>query len=151
MDDLYTEIILDHFKNPKNKGQIDASKISKNEILLTATEYNPACGDKVTMQIVIKNGTIEKIAFFGEGCAISQAASSMLTEHLKGKTLEYLSKMKTEEIYKLLQIPISPARVKCALLGFIAVKNAISQPTECIPKRRSEAESPYSHFYPKAP
>lgn len=131
MDDLYTEIILDHFKHPKNKGEIGAQEIGKTETLLTATEYNPTCGDKVTIQIVIENSAqkprsqkIKKIAFTGVGCAISQAATSMLTEHLTGKTLKDLQEMKNEDIYKLLQIPISPARVKCALLGFIAAKNA---------------------------
>lgn len=131
MDDLYTEIILDHFKHPRNKGQIDTRKIGKNEKLLSATEYNPTCGDKVTIQIVIEksysktSSLIKKIAFIGEGCAISQAATSMLTEQLKGKTFKDLQKMENEDIYKLLQIPISPARVKCALLGFIATKLAI--------------------------
>lgn len=131
MDDLYTEIILDHFKNPKNKGAIGKNEISKNETLLSATEYNPACGDKVTIQIIIEkfasktSPLIKKIAFTGEGCAISQAATSMLTEYLTGKTLKYLKKLTPADIYKLLQIPISPARIKCALLGFIAAKAAI--------------------------
>lgn len=132
MDDLYTEIILDHFKHPKNKGEISAQEIGKTETLLTATEYNPTCGDKVTIQIVIENPAekshsqkIKKIAFTGLGCAVSQAATSMLIEHLQNKTLKDLEQMGNEDIYKLLQIPISPARVKCALLGFIAAKSAI--------------------------
>lgn len=117
--DLYSEIILDYFKNPRNKGEL-------NNPTATATEFNPLCGDKVRIDISTDaNGKITDIKFSGEGCAISQAATSMLTEKLLGKTLNEISKITNEDIYEMLGIPISPARVKCAIIGLIAAKNAV--------------------------
>lgn len=116
--DLYSEIILDYFKNPVNRGMIkDPSG--------TASEYNPLCGDKIHIDLLLdKKGKVIEIKFSGEGCAISQAAASMLTEKLIGKTPTQIKKIKNEEIYKMLGIPISPGRVKCALLGLITAKKA---------------------------
>lgn len=117
--DLYSEIILDYFKHPRNKGEIENPSA-------TATEYNLLCGDKVRIDISTDaNGKITDIKFSGEGCAISQAATSMLTEKLLGKTLNEISKITNEDIYEMLGIPISPARVKCAVIGLIAAKNAV--------------------------
>lgn len=118
MNELYTEIILDYFKNPKNKGEI-------SNATHTATELNPTCGDKVTIYLKTDaQGKIQEATFTGEGCAISQAATSMLTEILIGKTIEEAAKIQNEEIYDLLKVPISPGRVKCALLGLVATKSA---------------------------
>lgn len=116
--DLYSEIILDYYKHPRNKGPI---KSTENK----ATELNPLCGDKVTIYLKFdKNNKIQKATFEGEGCAISQAATSMLTEILSGKTLEELNKMNQENIFKLLGFKISPGRIKCALLGLETAKKA---------------------------
>ncbi len=116
--DLYSEIILDYFKNPVNKGKIV-------EPTGTATEDNPTCGDKIRVDLLLdKKGKVLEAKFSGEGCAISQAATSMLTEKLIGKTPAQIKKIDNEMIYKMLNIPISPARVKCALLGLVTAKKA---------------------------
>ena len=116
--DLYSEIILDYFKNPVNKGTIEDPSGSANE-------YNPQCGDKIRVDLLLdKKGRVAKATFSGEGCAISQAATSMLTEKLIGKTPAQIKKIDNEEIYKMLNIPISPGRVKCALLGLVTAKKA---------------------------
>lgn len=116
--DLYSEIILDHFKNPHNKG------ILKNATA-QAEEYNPLCGDKIKIYLKTdKNGIVTKAKFTGEGCAISQASASMLTEKLIGKTFKQIKKIKNEEIYKMLGIKINIGRIKCALLSLITAKRA---------------------------
>lgn len=116
--DLYSEIILDYFKHPVNKGEI-AHPSS------TSTEHNPLCGDKIRIDLLLdKKGKVCEAKFSGEGCAISQAAASMLTEKLIGKTPTQIKKIANEEIYEMLNIPISPGRVKCALLGLITAKKA---------------------------
>lgn len=116
--DLYSEIILDYFKNPVNKGTLAHPSG-------TANEYNPLCGDKIRIDLLLdKKGRVIEAKFSGEGCAISQAATSMLTEKLIGKTPSQIKKIDNEEIYKMLNIPISPGRVKCALLGLVTAKKA---------------------------
>lgn len=116
--DLYSEIILDYYKNPRNKGEIaDATT--------TATEYNPLCGDKIKIDLLIDGGAIKDAKFSGEGCAISQAATSMLTEQIVGKTQNEVAKMKTADIIAMLNIPISPGRIKCATLGLVCTKKAL--------------------------
>ncbi|MBI4232630.1 SUF system NifU family Fe-S cluster assembly protein [Candidatus Peregrinibacteria bacterium] len=121
-DELYTEIILDYFKNPRNKGEVSDATVS-------ATEHNPLCGDKIRLDLKINPQTnkITEAKFSGEGCAISQATTSMLTEQLIGKTGEEIAKISNEEIFKMLGIQISPGRIKCALLGLITAKKAILQ------------------------
>lgn len=116
--DLYSEIILDYFKNPVNKGQIEHASAS-------VTEHNPLCGDKIRIDLLLdKKGRIAEAKFSGEGCAISQAAASMLTEKLIGKTPAQIKKIDNNEVYEMLNIPISPGRVKCALLGLVTAKKA---------------------------
>ncbi|MBD3360699.1 SUF system NifU family Fe-S cluster assembly protein [Candidatus Peregrinibacteria bacterium] len=118
--DLYPEIILDHFKNPRNKG------IIKNPTK-TAEKENTLCGDKIRIDLLLdKNKKVRKIRFSGEGCAISQASASMLTEKLHGKPLSQIKKIPPKEIYKMLGIEISPARSKCALLSLETVKKAVN-------------------------
>ncbi len=115
MDDIYREIILDHFKNPRNFGKIKNPDAQ-------AVENNPFCGDKIEMQIklkvhkVIKSKVIEDIRFSGEGCAISTASASMLTERVMGRNIEEIQKLNTEDILKMLGISLTPTRLKCALL-----------------------------------
>ncbi len=124
--DIYTEIILDYYKNPRNEGPLpDATTCAK--------EDNPLCGDKIRIDLKIekdkKTGKekITKAAFCGQGCAISQASASMLTEKLSGKSPKSLEKLTDEDIKKMLNIPISPARTKCAVLGLHAAKKALKE------------------------
>lgn len=116
--DLYSEIILDYYKNPRNKGKlIDADG--------HAIEHNPSCGDIIEIFLNFdEHGKVKEVSFDGQGCAISQAATSMLTEELIGKSREEISKIENQEVYDMLSVPISPGRVKCALLGLVCAKNA---------------------------
>ncbi len=116
--DLYSENILDHYQHPHNKGEI-------GDRTVRVFENNPLCGDTIQMDLKIKGDKIEEIAFIGNGCAISQAAVSLLSDEIKGKKISVLKKMKTQKVYDLLQVPISPGRVKCALLGYATLQTAL--------------------------
>ena len=115
---MYQENILDHYKHPRNFGRIDNATIHHHE-------KNPLCGDEMDFYFIIKDGRIEDAKFGGHGCAISQASASMLSEELIGKSLKDVSKINKEKIIQMLGIPISPVRLKCALLSLDTAKNAI--------------------------
>ncbi|KAB2832251.1 MAG: iron-sulfur cluster assembly scaffold protein, partial [Candidatus Dadabacteria bacterium] len=104
------EFILDHYKNPRNYGTIEGADASFEEGI-------PSCGDKVRIDVRLKDGVIEDMKFSGAGCAISQASVSILTERARGKTVEEIMSLKDEEVLSALGMPISPVRFKCALLG----------------------------------
>lgn len=116
--DLYSENILDHFQHPHNKGEIA-------DRTMRVFENNPLCGDTIQMDFKIKGDKVVDIAFVGNGCAVSQAAASLLSDEIKGKKVSALKKMKTKKVYDLLQVPISPGRVKCALLGYATMQSAL--------------------------
>lgn len=110
MDDLYKEIILEHYRHPKNFGNMSNASASFS---LT----NEFCGDEISMEInVIKAGVIKDIKFQGQGCAISLASASLLTEHVKGGNLDKVLKLTAKDILKLLGVNLNHARIKCALL-----------------------------------
>lgn len=115
---MYVENIMDHFNNPRNYGRIENASISLREL-------NPLCGDLIEVFAIIKNGKLERISFTGKGCAISQAAASLLTEEITGKTIPQVKKITNDEMVKLLAIPISPVRLKCALLALKTVEKGI--------------------------
>jgi len=114
-DQMYREYILDHYKNPRNFGRLEGADISHEE-------NNPLCGDVVGMDIKTRDGVIEDVRFHGRGCAISQASASLLTERLKGMSLEDARKIGKEDVLEELGIDISPARLKCALLSLKVLK-----------------------------
>jgi len=114
-DQMYREYILDHYKNPRNFGRLEGADISHEE-------NNPLCGDVVGMDIKTRDGLIEDVRFHGRGCAISQASASLLTERLKGMSLEDARKIGKEDVLEELGIDISPARLKCALLSLKVLK-----------------------------
>lgn len=118
--DIYKELILDYYRNPRNYGKLEGSDIQ-------AHDSNPLCGDEVTMQIKVgKGSTIEQIKFSGRGCAISQASSSMLTELAKGKPLTWVKELSKDDVLKMLGNPeLGPSRIKCALLGMKALKTGV--------------------------
>lgn len=120
MQEIYKENILDHFKHPRNFGKLSDAQASSKEV-------NTICGDEVEIQVKTKAGKITDIKFQGQGCAISQAAASILTEEVKGKTIAEVQGLEKEGILKMLGIPISPARIKCALLALYAVKNSLKK------------------------
>ncbi len=117
--DLYSETILDYYKNPRHKGKIANAQGH-------AIEHNPSCGDIIEIFLNFDDqGRVNEIAFDGHGCAISQAATSMLTEDLLGKTAAEINAIDNQQIYDMLGVEISAGRVKCALLGLVAAKNAL--------------------------
>ncbi len=114
-EQFYREYILDHYKNPRNYGRIEDADISHEE-------NNPLCGDVVGMDFHLRDGLIEDVKFHGRGCAISQASASLLTERLKGISLEEARQIGKEDVLDELGIEISPARLKCALLPLKVLK-----------------------------
>ena len=121
-DDLYREVILDHYKNPRNYGLLEPSDAR-------AEGQNPLCGDEVSVSIRFgpDGETIEAVGFEGRGCAISQAATSMLTEIVKGRTAAEVAALPKEEILAEVGIPLTPVRMKCAILGLGVVKVALNR------------------------
>jgi nitrogen fixation NifU-like protein len=118
MDELYREQILEHYKRPRNFGRLD-------HFDLEFEDSNPFCGDEqhVFMKLDAE-GRVEEVAFEGKGCAISTAATSLLTDELGGKSREELLRLPKEFVLDLLGIEISATRMKCALLGLKVVKSA---------------------------
>ena len=105
----YSATILDHFKNPRNRGALPSPTVSQEG-------SNPLCGDRVRIDLRFDGETISDIRFSGRGCAISQAAASMLTELVAGLNIQDVRALGKDELLEELGIPISPARLKCALL-----------------------------------
>jgi nitrogen fixation NifU-like protein len=118
-DQLYREVILDHYKNPRSHGLLEpADAIAEGQ--------NPLCGDEVTVSVRFGDGdTVEEIGFEGRGCAISQAATSMLTELVRGRTAQDVAAMEKDELLEEIGIPLTPVRLKCAILGLGVLKVAL--------------------------
>jgi nitrogen fixation NifU-like protein len=115
MDQLYRELIIDHYQHPHNHGTIENADISYEDT-------NPLCGDKIRIDMKVRDGIVEDVKFTGKGCAISQASASMLTDEIKGKTLEEVKRLDKQAVFDLVGIPLGPSRVKCALLPLKVVK-----------------------------
>ena len=114
--DIYREIILDYYRNPRNFGKIDSPDIS-------IRDSNPLCGDEIEIYVKFDGDKVKDIKFTGKGCAISQASASMLTEMIMGKNLEDVKKVGKEDILESLGLPnLGPARIKCALLSLKTLK-----------------------------
>jgi nitrogen fixation NifU-like protein len=115
--DLYAEDIITHYEHPHNKGKLkDVSVSMHNE--------NALCGDSLTMYLRIKNDIVEEVKFEGDGCAISVAAASMLTDSIKGKSLKEIEEMDVHSIFKIIGFDPGPARLKCATLSLRTLKEA---------------------------
>ena len=117
-DDLYREIILDHYRNPRNKGILDPADYTYEDV-------NPLCGDEIRIDVRVKDDKIDEIAFSGRGCAISQASASILMEMTDGRPLDEVKAITKEDLLEELMVPISPARLKCALLSLKVLKAGI--------------------------
>lgn len=116
---MYAENILEHYNNPRNFGKL------KNPDFFWI-EVNPLCGDSVEIQIRLDGGErVDEVRFSGKGCAISQAAASMLTEVVKGKSTAELKRMDRQAVMDMLGVPISASRIRCALLGLVALQNSL--------------------------
>jgi nitrogen fixation NifU-like protein len=124
MDDLYRDEILEHYRNPHNFGVLEEPTTAKEGA-------NPLCGDRITLMLAINgDGTVEDVAFTGRGCAISQASASMLTDEIKGKSLDEIAHMGSQNVLDNLGIEISPARMKCAMLSLETLREATSDRIE---------------------
>jgi len=119
MDDLYRDYILEHYRRPHNFGVLENPTA-------TYEGANPLCGDRITMMLGIRDGVVADVGFTGRGCAISQASASLLTDEIKGKTVDEVAKLSTQDLLDLLGIEISPARLKCALLSLDTLEHALS-------------------------
>ncbi|GAB7094390.1 iron-sulfur cluster assembly scaffold protein [Halolamina litorea] len=110
--DMYRQQILDHYKNPRNYGELSDPDFSH-------VGENPSCGDTIQVDVTLADDddTIEQVSFVGDGCAISQAAASLLTKELPGKSIDELQAMDTDDIVDLLGVDVSPMRIKCAVLA----------------------------------
>jgi len=138
LNSLYQQIILEHYRRPRNRGELEGSTVAVHM-------RNPSCGDEVRLQLRVAGGIIEEVKFLGEGCSISQASISMMTNLLKGKSLEealvlsdrFTAMMHGEagvakdptlkDLRALEGVSKFPVRVKCALLGFDALQEAVRQ------------------------
>ena len=119
MSSIYSEIILDYYRHPRNKGSLPHPQVQ-------AKDTNPLCGDVVEIQMEVdKSDNVKDVRFNGHGCAISQASASMLTELVKGKSLDEVRKISKEEILSLLGGQLSAVRLKCALLSLKVLKTGL--------------------------
>ena len=115
-DDIYREIILDHYRNPRNKGKLTDPDV-------TIHDSNPLCGDEIDMHLRVEQDKIKDIKFEGRGCAISQASASMLTEMVLDKPLSMVKNLAKEDILENIGLTnLGPARIKCALLSLKVLK-----------------------------
>ena len=118
-DELYDDHILDHFESPYHKGHLDCPTCSHSD-------RNPICGDQVTLELAIDDERRVQEAFFdGKGCAISQAAASILCEAIEGKTLDELRMFQAKDMLELLKVRLTASRQKCGLLSFKVLKTML--------------------------
>jgi nitrogen fixation NifU-like protein len=120
MDNLYRDYILEHYRNPHNQGALDPHDLS-------FADSNPTCGDEMSMTLRLDEAKqrVADVAFTGRGCAISQASASILTDELRGMTVDELRGIDPREVVENLGVPIGPARLKCALLAYKVLQGAV--------------------------
>lgn len=118
VDSIYREIILEHSKHPRNRGTLDPADYTYEDV-------NPMCGDEIRIDVRVRDDHISEIRFSGRGCAVSQASASILTEMAEGKTLAEVKGIGKDELLDEIGIPVSPARMNCALLGLKVLKAGV--------------------------
>ena len=119
MDDLYREVIIEHYKNPSHRGKLDPHDIS-------FADNNPLCGDHIQIDLRVGNdGVVTEAMFDGHGCAISQASADLLMESIIGKPLEEVKQLTKQDILDMLGIDLGPVRLKCALLSLKVLKAGV--------------------------
>lgn len=143
LDDLYREVILDHYRNPRHRGSLPSSTVNREG-------YNPLCGDEVTIELMVRDGVVEDVAFHGSGCSISQSSASMMTEAIRGRSLREVQSLfrnftammtgseKVDfdalgDLEALAGVRKFPVRVKCATLAWHTLQEAM----ESLPERKS--------------
>jgi nitrogen fixation NifU-like protein len=120
MDNLYRDFILEHYRAPHNKGVLDPHD-------LHFADSNPTCGDEMSMTLLLDGAKerVADVAFDGRGCAISQASASILTDGLRGQSLDQVRDLNPKDLLDELGVPIGPARLKCALLAYKVLQGAV--------------------------
>lgn len=118
MPALYSDILLNHFRHPRNYGSLDAPDISNEQ-------FNPLCGDRIRLELKLEHSIVNEARFKGDGCAISTAAASLLTELVLGKNLEELTNLPDAQLISALESNIQPARLQCALLPLQALREGL--------------------------
>lgn len=135
MSDLYRQLILDHYKNPQNKG-----KLLNPDVVVDGS--NPLCGDDLEIFMKIKNNSLSDISFEGKGCALSIATASILSDEAKNKSLDDIKNLTREDVYALLGIDVSPARNKCVMLSLSTIKKGILEfENKILDKNKDEVEN----------
>lgn len=118
MPALYSDTLLDHFRHPRNYGDLTAPDISYEKL-------NPLCGDRIRIQVRLNNSIVQEAGFKGDGCAISLAAASLLTELIRGIHIDDLSSFSADRLIAALESDIKPARIACALLPLEALRDGL--------------------------
>ena len=121
MPALYSDILLDHFRRPRNYGSLVAPDVSNEQ-------FNPLCGDRIRLELKLEHETVTDVRFKGDGCAISTAAASLLTELVLGKNTSELANISDAQLISALESDIQPARVQCALLPLLALREGLKNP-----------------------
>lgn len=122
MDTFYREHILDHYREPRYQGRLEQPTVSREDA-------NPLCGDLIHLDLLIEDGRLADARFAGHGCAVSQAAASMLLEEVVGKELDELKAFSRDDLFALIGVPLSPARMKCALLALGVLRAGLHDAT----------------------
>lgn len=120
---IYREQLMDHYKNPRNKGNLKDSNV-------VIEDTNPFCGDKIKLQLKINDGVVEDAAFTGASCAVSTASASLTTEEIKGKTIEEIKNISKNDILDILGVELTTSRIKCATLILEALQKAVKSYNE---------------------
>lgn len=131
---LYREQLMDHYRNPRNKGRLKAADFS-------SARYNPSCGDSVSFEGAVQAKTLHAVAFDGFGCVISQATASLISEAVKGKPLADVMQLGEEFVRELLPMALGPVRFKCALLPLQALQGGVTQYLGAQQQERCDAQS----------
>lgn len=120
MESLYRERILDHYRDPRNRGTLEGADISYEQ-------DNPVCGDVVRLDLRLSGGRVAEARFSGRGCILSMASASMLTEEILGRTVEALRALRDEDVFEMLGVTLGPTRAKCALLPLRVLQKGLAR------------------------
>ena len=134
-EDMYREHILDHYKHPRNFGVLKPADVDHEA-------NNPLCGDQIRLMFTVdETNKIKDVKFTGRGCAISQASASLLTSRVKGQSLDDIKKIERDDVVKMLGIPVSPVRLKCALLSLAVLREGVEIFEKKLPPSSSTSRS----------
>ena len=117
---FYRELLMDHYRNPRNRGKIENPDFSTEQ-------FNLSCGDSISIEGCFEEGVLTKMAFVGKGCVISQATASILTEFCVGKTVDELLAIDKDNLPDIIGMQLGPTRIKCAMLSLMALQKGVAE------------------------